>query len=1192
MTTTTRQTNLILNQDWTRIYQTFKSADFKSYDFENLRRVIITYLRENYPEDFNDYIESSEYLALIDAVAFLGQSLAFRIDLASRENFIELASRRESVLRIARMLSYNAKRNIASKGLLKFETVSTSENILDANGKNLARQTVIWNDPTNSNWREQFLTVINAALADNTEFGRSEGNATIQGVPTDQYRFRTAVVDIPIYAFNKNVAGRSMPFELVSTAFKAAEEIYEEAPVPGKQIGFVYKNDGKGASSVNTGFFLLFKQGSLELADFNIAVPTTNEKVSIDADGINNDDVWLFGLAPNGGQQDQWTKVSALVGNNIAYNSVENNIRNIYAVSTKNNDRINLIFADGVYGNLPQGPFRVYYRVSNGLSYSILPNEMRGINIDIPYVSKTGSRQVLSISMSLKYTVSNSVPPESIESIRSKAPAQYYTQNRMITAEDYNLAPLTSSQDILKVRAINRTSSGVSRNFDIIDASGKYSSVNVFADDGLVYKQQNEKTLAFKPLTRIDTLNFIRQSIEPVFTETSVYNFYITKFDKILFTDTNTLWTQITNDLNESTGYFINSIDLTLQRTGTYTSNTLKYIQAGAMIKFIPPAGKSFKRGTIVTTDALDLDQTDRLWTKIIRVVGDGTNAGRGTLSTGRGPIVFNDVVPTGAVASRIIPKFVNNLPDSLETQIINLCAESKNFGLRFDLNTATWKIITAPNIDLINAFALGKAGDISNNNLDTSWILAFTKEGDEYKIRVRILEYVFGSLKQNRFYFDVNQKIYDGRTGKVVKDQVRILGINAMPNQPFPLKQTLTFEVDDSIKYEDGYQSAEEIKIAFSDSDDDGVIDNPDTFEQVVGSDLDLNYIFFIENVDSFGNIVYTYVPNPVKVDGFDTIEVAESESAISLNEYVDGQLIYFYDSAEDRVKRVDYVSNTLILEPAYRANIGRADIKFQYVHNANVDRRIDPSVSNIVDVYLLTRSYDTEFRKFLSGATPVMPTAPNSDSLRISFGTSLNEIKSISDEVIYHPVNYKVLFGATADVALQAQFKVVKNPNKTINDNDLKVRIISAINQFFDVANWDFGDRFYLGELITYITNEVTPDLSNLVIVPRQSSQSFGSLFEIQSGNDEILVSGATVDDIVIVTAITANEIRVNANSIVSDTTQYSNTSLLTSGSSSSGSSSSSGTSVDGGLATSTGGSSSSGGSSGGGSSGGGYY
>ena len=86
--------------------------------------------------------------------------------------------------------------------------------------------------------------------------------------------------------------------------------------------------------------------------------------------------------------------------------------------------------------------------------------------------------------------------------------------------------------------------------------------------------------------------------------------------------------------------------------------------------------------------------------------------------------------------------------------------------------------------------------------------------------------------------------------------------------------------------------------------------------------------------------------------------------------------------------------------------------------------------------------------------------------------------------------------------------------------------------------MANWDFGDRFYLGELITYITNSVTPDLSNLVIVPRQPTQSFGSLFEIQSANDEIFVSGATVDDIVIVTAITASEIRVDASAVISST------------------------------------------------------
>jgi hypothetical protein len=1130
MTTTLRQTNLILNQDWTTIYQTFKNADFKSYDFENLRRVIITYLRENYPEDFNDYIESSEYLALIDAVAFLGQSLAFRIDLASRENFIELASRRESVLRIARMLSYNAKRNITSKGFLKVDTVSTSEAILDNNGKNLARQVIQWNDPTNSNWREQFITVMNAAMSQNTEFGRSQGNATIQGIPTEQYRFNTSTLQVPIFSFSKNVAARSMPFEIVSSAFKGAEEIYEEPPVPGNQLGFIYKNDGKGAASPNTGFFFMFKQGSLELADFTIDVPTTNEKVAVDADNINNDDVWLFKLAANSAQLDEWTKVSNLVGNNIAYNSIEKNIRTIFSVATKNNDRVDLIFADGVYGDLPQGAFRTYYRVSNGLSYSVLPNEMRGINIEIPYVAKNGSAQTLRISMSLKYTVSNSAATETVESIRTKAPAQYYTQNRMITAEDYNLAPLSSSQDILKVKALNRTSSGISRNFDIIDASGKYSSVNVFADDGLIYKTETEKSLAFKPLTRIDTVNFIRQSIEPLFTDTGVYNFYFTKFDRILFTDSNTLWTQITSDVNESTGYFINGIDLTLQRAGTYTTNTLKYVAAGALIKFVPPAGKSFKRGQLVTTNSLDPDQTDRLWTKIIRVVGDGTNAGRGVLSTGKGPVIFNDIIPTGAIATRIVPKFVNNLPDALETQIVNLCAESKNFGLRFDLTTSTWKIITATNLDLINAFALGKAGDTTNNNIDTSWIIAFIKEGDEYTIRARQLNYIFGSLEQNRFYFDPNQKIFDGKTGKTIKDQIRVLGINPLPSDPMPLKQDLIFEISDSIKYEDGYQSAEEIQIAFADRDDDGVIDNPDAFEQIVGSDQDLKYIFFTETVDSFGNIVYNYFDNTQ-----DTILIYQTENQININEFEDGQLIYFYDSAEDRVKRVDIAASLLILEPSYKANNGRAGLKFQYIHNANVDRRIDPSVSNIMDVYLLTKSYDTQFRKYLSGGLATQPIAPNSDSLRISFGSALAEIKSISDEIIYHPVNYKVLFGQTADAALQVQIKVVKNSGRTINDNDLKVRIITAINTFFDVANWDFGDRFYLGELITYITNSVTPDLSNLVIVPRQPTQTFGSLFEIQSANDEIFVSGATVDDIVIVSAISASEIRVNTTAVV---------------------------------------------------------
>ena len=117
MSSTDRQNRLLVAEDWKRIYQSYRNADFKSYDFDNLRRTMINYIRQNYPEDFNDYIESSEYLALIDLIAFLGQNIAFRTDLNARENFLELAERRESVLRLARLLSYNPKRNQAANGL-------------------------------------------------------------------------------------------------------------------------------------------------------------------------------------------------------------------------------------------------------------------------------------------------------------------------------------------------------------------------------------------------------------------------------------------------------------------------------------------------------------------------------------------------------------------------------------------------------------------------------------------------------------------------------------------------------------------------------------------------------------------------------------------------------------------------------------------------------------------------------------------------------------------------------------------------------------------------------------------------------------------------------------------------------------------------------------------------------------------
>ena len=97
----------------------------------------------------------------------------------------------------------------------------------------------------------------------------------------------------------------------------------------------------------------------------------------------------------------------------------------------------------------------------------------------------------------------------------------------------------------------------------------------------------------------------------------------------------------------------------------------------------------------------------------------------------------------------------------------------------------------------------------------------------------------------------------------------------------------------------------------------------------------------------------------------------------------------------------------------------------------------------------------------------------------------------------------------------------------------------MIQAINEFFALDNWDFGDSFYFTELAAYIHNQLAPDLLTVVIVPNQSGQVFGSLFQINSAADEIFISGATVDNVSIISALGANQLEASGAVVTSTST-----------------------------------------------------
>ena len=187
---------------------------------------------------------------------------------------------------------------------------------------------------------------------------------------------------------------------------------------------------------------------------------------------------------------------------------------------------------------------------------------------------------------------------------------------------------------------------------------------------------------------------------------------------------------------------------------------------------------------------------------------------------------------------------------------------------------------------------------------------------------------------------------------------------------------------------------------------------------------------------------------------------------------------------------------------------------------------------------MYVLTRTYDINFRLWLAGVTTTKPLLPSNDSLYTNYNTPLAKIKSISDTIIYHPVKYKILFGTQATTDVQATFKIVKNSDQVTNDSDIKSRVIQAINEFFALENWDFGDTFYFTELSTYVMNELAPDITTFVVVPKEGTKAFGSLFEVKSENDEIFISGAKVSDVEIIDAVTASKLKADGTITTSST------------------------------------------------------
>ena len=231
-------------------------------------------------------------------------------------------------------------------GLLKVSSISTTQDVLDSSGTNLANSTIIWNDSANSNYREQFTAIFNAANQTGQLFGNPRESKKVGGINTEVYTLSTNQTDLPMFNFNANIGGVSRGFEIVPSTVEDSETIYESNPIEGTGLTYTYRSDGSGDSSNNTGFFFLFKQGTIQQTSFTVDSAITNYIYSIDTPNINNTDVCYTPPGPVWSNYKTVDKSSPLLGNN-AHIILAKSERDIYNVVTKLNDLIDLVFGDG-----------------------------------------------------------------------------------------------------------------------------------------------------------------------------------------------------------------------------------------------------------------------------------------------------------------------------------------------------------------------------------------------------------------------------------------------------------------------------------------------------------------------------------------------------------------------------------------------------------------------------------------------------------------------------------------------------------------------------------------------------------------------------------------------------------------------------------------------------------------------------
>jgi hypothetical protein len=423
-----------------------RDIKYLNRDFNSLRDTLISYSKTYFPNTYNDFTPASPGMMFMEMAAYVGDVLSFYLDNQIQETFIQYARQTNNMFDLAYMLGYKPKVTSAANVIVDIyqtlpATTSGSVTIPDFNYTLLIPSNTSVNSSLNNN--------IDFLIQDKIDFSYSSSSDPTQitvyqtngGVPTYYLlkkskqaisaTIKTTSVSfsnpIPFNYFDINDSNIIKILDIVDSQGNtwyevdnlAQDAIYDT-------VVNTNPNDPNYYTSTDTPNLLKIKQVQNRFAT---RFSNSGSLRLLFGSGNPNDTTEIITPNPNNvglGLPFEQSKLTT------AYSPTNFIFTNTYGIAPSNTTlTIRYLTGGGVNSNVPSGDLNSFNNltatfVNSNISNSSLANQIySSLTITNPIAATGGSSG------------------DSIEEIRQNALSNFSTQQRAVTADDYNIRALS-----------------------------------------------------------------------------------------------------------------------------------------------------------------------------------------------------------------------------------------------------------------------------------------------------------------------------------------------------------------------------------------------------------------------------------------------------------------------------------------------------------------------------------------------------------------------------------------------------------------------------------------------------------------------------------------------------------------------------------------------------------------------------